>query len=358
MNIKPVIKPVYVYIAILALSLSLASLFITSNNQNVTGAFTMADIAPKSFIYQEPSDTSPEAAQRALTQAEQDIKEMNDLNFISLFSKDALTEAKLAYAEKNYQKVFQLTQLINHIKKKKIDFYDRVRLLEIKKQTLEEKGIKGVADVNAIMQQAMNAFTLEQFDEADDFLTQANTKLADANKEATRLQILALTSKNFFLRYWWQNLIGLVILSIMAYFASRSVSKKMLERKISHLKLDLDQTQESIKKLQKECFISKAISVNTYKDRSAKYEEHIVEIKHTLPVLETQLKSKQETKNIFSNLFALFLKSVHPPKKINSPKQESKTNIIPSKKSNRKYLTKSNKNIAIKKSISSKPKKK
>ncbi len=47
------------------------------------------------------------------------------------------------------------------------------------------------------------------------------------------------------------------------------------------------------KRLQKECFVDKKITPTTYKTRAARYEERIAEIKHTIPVLEAELKGEK-----------------------------------------------------------------
>jgi signal transduction histidine kinase len=71
------------------------------------------------------------------------------------------------------------------------------------------------------------------------------------------------------------------------------VGKGLLRRKIGRLKLEAKKTKELIKKLQKECFIGKKISTDSYKEQAAKYEERINEIKQTLPVLEAELKGEK-----------------------------------------------------------------
>jgi hypothetical protein len=261
----------------------------------VTAEFSILDIAPKGFAYEAPKEISKEVAEEALQTAELNIEEMKEYNFITVLPNDALVEAKLAYANEEYDKVLQLTQLINYVKKLKFDFYDRVRLLEIKSQAMEEKGMAedGMEDVHVMMQQAMSSFNLEQLDEAMTFIESADDKADELGKEHARVKTIALLSKNFFVRYWWQSLIVLALILVGGYFVGRSTRKGLLRRKISRLKLETKKTKELIKKLQKECFIDKKISTSSYKEQAAKYEERINEIKQTLPVLEAELKGER-----------------------------------------------------------------
>ncbi len=273
-------------IRILALTLLLVALI-----AGVAGAFTVLDLAPKGFVYEEPKDQSPQAASLALEKAEKEIEEMKDFGFVTLFPSDALKEARQAFEDKHYNQVFQLTQLIGFIKTEKIDFYDRVKLVEIKKQALEDKGVKDVTEVSALMQQAINAFNLDQLDEAKMYLDLADQKAQELGREQARLALIAALGKNFLVRYWWQSIIALVLLITFGIFFTDKISKLILRRKIYRLELELSKTNEQIKQLQKECFIHKDISVNTYKERAAKYEDRITELKHTIPILESELKN-------------------------------------------------------------------
>jgi hypothetical protein len=270
-------------------------LFIGFGSKNeLQGAFTLVDLAPKGFTYNPPDDVSQTAAEKALAQAEKDVQDMKDLNIASLFVQDTLTEVKNTYNSGDYANLFKLTQLIGYVKTEKITFLDKVRLTEIKRQAAVAKGVKNMGDVSQLMQQAMNAFALDQLDEANSLLTQANELLQTANSEFARESFLTAIGRNFFLRYWWQILVVLVMIGISAHPVYKKSRKIFLKNKINHLNLEMVKIRDLIKKLQAECFIEKKITPGTYKDRSAKYEDRIAEIKRTLPVLEAQLKAKNK----------------------------------------------------------------
>ncbi len=263
----------------------------------IQGAFTLVDLAPKGFVYNAPDDVSQTAAELALIQAEEDVQDMKDLNIASLFVQDTLNEAKVAYTSGDYTNLFKLTQLIGYVKTEKITFLDKVRLTEIKRQAALSKGVEHMGDVSQLMQQAMNAFALDQTDEANLLLTQANELLQKANSEFTRENLLTAVGRNFLLRYWWQILVILIVLGISAYPVYNKSKKILLKGKINRLNLEMSKTRELIKKLQTECFIDKKITPGVYKDRVVKYEERIGEIKRILPVIEAQLKGKNKGNN-------------------------------------------------------------
>lgn len=263
----------------------------------IQGAFTLVDLAPKGFVYNAPDDVSQTAAELALIQAEEDVQDMKDLNIASLFVQDTLNEAKVAYTSGDYTNLFKLTPLIGYVKTENITFLDNVRLTEIKRQAALSNGVEHMGDVSQLMQQAMNAFALDQTDEANLLLTQANELLQKANSEFTRENLLTAVGRNFLLRYWWQILVILIVLGISAYPVYNKSKKILLKGKINRLNLEMSKTRELIKKLQTECFIDKKITHGVYKDRVVKYEERIGEIKRILPVIEAQLKGKNKGNN-------------------------------------------------------------
>ena len=254
----------------------------------MTSAFSVVDIAPSGFTYQEPDDLSKEAAEEAIKKAELEIGDMKDLNFPVLFPNDALKEAKNSFDDGDYEQVFKVTQLISYTKRQKIDFMDKMRLLEIKKQVVEDKGMN-MKKIDTMMQQSMNAFSLEQFEDANEMLDEAKDEINKASVERIRLSTVAMLGKNFFVRNWLLVLVVVLILALITPMIFAKSRKRYLKGRIRHLKLDLKKTMELIKSLQKECFVAHKINTDTYHDRVLKYEERIAEIKHSVPILEARL---------------------------------------------------------------------
>lgn len=289
------------------------------------GDFSLLKIAPKGYEFIEPEIVSKETAAQALIQAQKDINELKALNFITLFSADVKAEAQRAYDKGDYLQVFRLTQLISYVKREKLDYWDKVKLLEIRKQAAQERGVGSISEVNNLQQQSINAFSLEQFDEADSLLQQANEALNKATKESARVKLLALIGRNFFLRYWWENLLAMLVLVFFAPLIINKITKSILKSKIFKLKIEIDKTKELIQKLQKECFVERTITVKTYHERAAKYEERIGEIKQILPVLEEQLRIKEQQKNFWFVLLGNLRKSRKNMKEIKKISPQTET---------------------------------
>ena len=172
---------------------------------------------------------------------------------------------------------------------------DNIKLLEVRKQVLIEKGVKDLGTVNKLIKEAMTAFSLEQFDEANDLVDKANEEIRSASREHLRLKTIAILGKNFFVRFWWQSLIVLLILVATIPWVVQKIHKKFLSLKIARLKLEQVKTKDSIKQLQKETFIDRKMTSEMYDKRAIKYEDRITEIKRIIPVLQSRLKNKRET---------------------------------------------------------------
>jgi len=265
---------------------------------NVTGAFTLVDLAPEGFVYEEPLEVSLETVEAALNKAQGEIEQMERLNFSTTFVADILIEAEQAYQREDYDHVFELTQLITFMKKEKIEFSDKLKLTQEKELQLQEAGIE-ITRGEALIKQAETAFYADQLREAQILLQEANQEFNQAEIEQNRLTKISWLSKNFLLRHWWKILVIVVMLGIITTPLTKKVIKRRREHQLKRLRLELDKTKELIKHLQKECFIQKRITTKAYKEKVAKHEERIAELKHTIPVVEAQLTGKKvmEKKN-------------------------------------------------------------
>jgi hypothetical protein len=118
------ISGIIVLVALMGLIAVLQHGGITSG---MTSAFSVIDLTPKDFKYEEPDDLSKEAAEEAIKKAELEIEKMKELNLPILFSSDALKEAKNSFNEEDYEQVFKVTQLISYTKKQKLDFKEKIK---------------------------------------------------------------------------------------------------------------------------------------------------------------------------------------------------------------------------------------
>ena len=287
------LQKAYMYMtSVLLITLAVGVIFFMGG-PSLTGAFSVVDLAPKNFTFEEPLGVSQESAFFALKVAEGEVVEIQQTSLRSHFVEDVLLDANKSYVAGNYSDVFKATQLISFIKKERVLLEDRFTILENKENGYMEEGIN-TSSGHAIIDKARTAFTHERYDETYLLLDESLLELERAKIEHNRKRTIAHLSKNFILRYWWQLLLGLAVLSVITPIVGKKIHRSRLKKKLKRLQHELEKSQEMIKRLQKSCFVNKTITTEGYKAKSAKLEERIAEIKHTIPVLEAELKGRKK----------------------------------------------------------------
>ncbi|HIJ11509.1 TPA: hypothetical protein HA278_05625 [Candidatus Woesearchaeota archaeon] len=267
-------------------------LSLVTNGDGITGQFSLVDLAPKSFTFSVPDNVSLEEASFALDNSREDINILRTANVRTQFVEDALREAETAFEQENYVQVLHLTSLIEHIRKDAIELQDGNELLKRNIHAAEEEGVS-MEGFPVMMQSIDEAIYELRLDEGHRLMFRAEAKLDEATRESSRLTRVALLSKNFVVRYWWQIILVLIILAILARPAYRKMHKKMLKRKVAKLKKQMAFNKEMIKSLQRRAFVDANMSTSTYKEKAAAYETKIAEIRHTIPVLEAEIAGKK-----------------------------------------------------------------
>ena len=259
---------------------------------SITGLLSVVDVAPKGFEFETTANASQQAAFQSVLEMQETVTSMEEKNYSVSYAKDALLEANISYHQGNYAHVFKIRQLILFVEARKDEFADKSKLFSQKQQELQQQEIYS-NESEQFFQQAGEAFRNEQLDEAFTFLEQAELELQKAKIEHSRLSELIKLSKSFLRRNWWKIIMFLVLFSVIFLPVYRIIKKKILQRKLISLREEYKKTEELVKRLQKECFIEKKISVTSYKIKAVRYEERLSEIKHTLPVIEEQLRGKK-----------------------------------------------------------------
>ena len=277
-----------ILIAVLIL-LSLIVILLNYSPDLISGAFSVVDIAPDGFEFFEDEEYSLDDARVSLVKAQDDIFIMDENDFSLTYAKDALFEANVSFTDGDYKNSVKLSSLVSYVKDISFLFNDSLDVLIVKKNDLQEKG-SDVSSLSLKIDQMRDAFFNERYGEAQLFNDEAVEIINQINLENERERGLVRLSRNFLLRNWWQILIVVVVLVLVSIPSYKKIRKKLIQNKIDRLKSEKDKFKQMIKLLQKECFVDKKISVDTYKIKSNNYEQRITQIKHTLPVLEAQLK--------------------------------------------------------------------
>src|SRR3989338_2669081 len=220
------------------------------------------------FRYTPPSVITREDALASLMKAEDEIQEMSNYGLSVLQVRDLLLDAKRYYIGKDatdaamlekdleifqkpeeelkrnyvqglfdvanttpphevkaqdYEEVFRSTQLISFKKKQAYTLLDEIPLVEQKEKDYRKNKVD-TSEALLLIGQAKKAFREERYDDAESALIQADFALDRASSEYERARALITASKNFFVRYWWQIILILVILGVLAQPVAKKIN--------------------------------------------------------------------------------------------------------------------------------------
>ena len=314
--------------------LVLASLGILLLQTDVPTTITGAVVQESATTPTEPSKNQPinqQTAFETLLEADDVVTEIQTLNLSTLYLEDTLLLAQRFYIGENTGHLLKLLreetnplhkqyletllqvaeetpphaieqqnyeQSIHHIeliKKAKEQIYiirDTSTLLQTKINEYTKNDVD-ISEGEKLLTKAETSFKEERYEEALEYLRASETALDVASSETKRIKGLALLSKNFFQRYWWQLTIIILILLVIAKPVFFKIRKYRAEQQWEVLQRELQTLNKLLKKAQEDCFKHKVISQQTYTLRSQRYKEKITKIKHTLPVLEAVMKGEK-----------------------------------------------------------------
>ena len=175
-------------------------------------------------------------------------------------------------------------------KQKAFDLYDSIRALEIR---IDNTFGLNLSDATVLIGQAKEEFQKEHYDQAQQYLTSANTILETKKAEATTLSAMVESGRSFIEKYW-QGLLGLIILIIvLSWFGREKYNRRNLKKKIRRMKAEKITLNHLMKETQRDRFETGKLSAPIYEIRMDKYNKRINDIDQKLPVLEVMLKGKK-----------------------------------------------------------------
>lgn len=239
-------------------------------------------------------------ASNAILQAELDIQELVEAGFNVVYFNDTLIAAKEAFKAKDYALVLLKTKEIADRKIRAYNISDSLRALELRILEVKSKKLN-TSEAENIYNKAIQAFKNETYDNAENFIFQANKKLSDVEAEATTLAAMVNAARENIFTYIkenWQSIMIIIIIGLIASFIS--YNKIMIIRtkhKIKDLRLEKKVLINLMKKAQIDHYQKGIIPAETYRIKMAKYRERMIEIKEMMPVLKARLGKK--SKKIF-----------------------------------------------------------
>ncbi|HIG97772.1 MAG TPA: hypothetical protein HA230_05525 [Candidatus Aenigmarchaeota archaeon] len=182
-------------------------------------------------------------------------------------------------------------------KQKAFDLYDSIRALEIR---IDNTFGLNLSDATVLIGQAKEEFQKEHYDQAQQYLTSANTILETKKAEATTLSAMVESGRSFIEKYW-QGLLGLIILIIvLSWFGREKYNRRNLKKKIRRMKAEKITLNHLMKETQRDRFETGKLSAPIYEIRMDKYNKRINDIDQKLPVLEVMLKGKKLKKKNYN----------------------------------------------------------
>jgi hypothetical protein len=264
---------------------------------HLTGALAVSDLGPDSFEYDNQSGDviTKEMAENSLSKVLDKLASHEKKERPSIFVRDLLDEALTDFNHQNYQATDRISKMIVYIIDTQDDLYDQVYDLNLEIIEIEAKG-HNLSSQRDKLDLAVIELKKEQVDTAKSITDQIELELQELNLEINRLESVILFSRGFFEKYWLHSIVVLIFLIIISIPTTKIILNRNRVHKIQKLKSNKIKYEDLIKDLQKSCFVSKKISVATYKSKVKYYQERLTKIKHTLPPLESLVKAKTKEK--------------------------------------------------------------
>lgn len=256
----------------------------------LVSALSVVDVAPRGFVYQE-TEVSYEAAQESLDSIVLIIDEMEALNFTVRYLNDAYAEAEQAFLAQDFRTPIVIGQLALYIRDTAYLGRDQLELFDQELSRAAEQSID-VTNAQALHHDARAALDEERYDAMLSLLEQSQRMLDESRTDHNRLMLIEKVQQNFFVRNKWILVAFFVVVIVGCYPLFSGVRHALIRRRLHRLRIDFDETQQLLKRLQHRCFIEKKMTTTAYKLKSVYYEEHLAELRHVIPVLESQLTGR------------------------------------------------------------------
>ncbi|MBU2560333.1 hypothetical protein KKA03_05510 [archaeon] len=236
-----------------------------------------------------------EDASNAISQAEKDVQEMQELGLGVAYVSDVLIEAQAALQSKEYARVLEKTDEIDKSKQHAYKIIDSLRALELKIEEIDRRGLD-VAEAETLFDAASSSFQNEDYDRAEELIFQANGHLNRVEAEYTLLNARYNAARDntvsYINRHRQQILITAAALVFVGLVSHHRIRIIRTRRRLKDLELEKAVMANLIKKTQTDYFQKRAILRETYDARIKKYRERVLEIKETMPILQAKLGEK------------------------------------------------------------------
>jgi hypothetical protein len=241
----------------------------------------------------EAQEVQEKDALDAISQAEKDMQEMQEMGFGVVYVNDTLIEAKRALEDKDYALVLEKAGAIGERKERAYIISDSLRALELRIEEVGKMGLNTTeAEENLI--EASITFQNENYDEAEEAIFQGNKNLYAVEAEYTLLKARYNAARDNIISYLQRHRqdisIAAILLLVIGLVSYNKIRTVMLKRRLRDLELEKEVLVDLMKKAQIDYFQTGAISKGAYDIKMGKYNEMMLKVKETIPLLQARLK--------------------------------------------------------------------
>jgi hypothetical protein len=246
------------------------------------------------LLWAQESQTE-KGATDAISQAEKDVQEMQEMGFGVAYVNDVLVEAKGALKRGEYALAMEKAGEIGKRKQRAYAIRDSLRALELRIGEIDKRGLD-TAEAAPLFGKASASFQNENYDESEKLIFQANGYLNDVEAEYSLLSARYDAARNnilsYLIRHRQEILITAAILLVIGLVSCNRIRVIRTRRKLKDMKLQKEVLADLIKKTQIDYFKKRVLLKETYDIRMKKYREMMLEIGETIPALQAKLGEK------------------------------------------------------------------
>ncbi|MEK6960450.1 MAG: hypothetical protein AABX47_04715 [Nanoarchaeota archaeon] len=195
----------------------------------------------------------------------------------------------------DYARVISDLDLIVARQRMAYDALDQIMVLE---QQLASPDVRSynMTEVRGILALSKQKFLLEQLDEIPPLLDRGFRRFEDIQIEEDRAKTILDYSRRGIIKYasiyWWQALLILAVVSVLAAVGLNELSIKRLSIALSRCAVEEKVVGGLIVKAQKDYFQNRSISKSIYEIKAKKYDERRLQIKERIPLLTDEIAAK------------------------------------------------------------------
>jgi len=240
-----------------------------------------------------------QAAIDGMERAQVWIKDMEQLGFPVSRVNDTLNEARLLFSKGFYKGAESLANNVESLKNLAISIDKKIDEVEAFLYQAKSMGID-VSQPQALFEEALAAFRMEDYERAEELLGQASTRLEELESDYSMKRVAEGVGWEGILKKIQDNLPLILIIAAALIATGIAGAKARRKRKIlgriKSLERKAEKLNSMMKELQTKYFEKGAISESEYRNLMSRYRKRLAAMKRKKMVMEGLLSKKEKPK--------------------------------------------------------------